>query len=83
MLNNRLVRVAVGSVLGLLAACGGEKAGTPADSTAPKKMRVALLTPGPISDKSWNGIAHEGLLAIRDSLGAAIVERRKPVFSGK
>jgi len=69
MFTNRLARVAVCSLLSLLAACGGEKAGTPADSTAPKKMRVAL-TPGPISDKSWNGIAHEGLLAIRDSLGA-------------
>ena len=70
MLTNRLARVAVCSLISLLAACGGEKTGTPADSTAPKKMRVALLTPGPISDKSWNGIAHEGLLAIRDSLGA-------------
>ena len=70
MLTNRLTRVAVCSLVTLLAACGGEKTGTPADSTAPKNMRVALLTPGPISDKSWNGIAHEGLLAIRDSLGA-------------
>jgi len=70
MITNRLTRVAVCSILTLLAACGGEKAGTAASSTAPKKMRVALLTPGPISDKSWNGIAHEGLLAIRDSLGA-------------
>ena len=70
MPNTLLVRVAVGSLLGLLAACGGDKTGSTPDSTATKKMRVALLTPGPISDKSWNGIAHEGLLAIRDSLGA-------------
>lgn len=35
-------------------------------------FRVALLTPGPISDKSWNGGAYDGLLAIRDSLGAEI-----------
>lgn len=35
-------------------------------------FKVALLTPGPISDKSWNGGAYEGLLAIRDSLGAEI-----------
>lgn len=71
MLTNRFSRVAVGALLGLLVACGGEKAGSAADSTgANKKMRVALLTPGPISDKSWNGIAHDGLLAIRDSLGA-------------
>jgi basic membrane lipoprotein Med (substrate-binding protein (PBP1-ABC) superfamily) len=70
MLKNHLTTIAAGAMLGLLAACAGEKAGTTADSTGTKKMRVALLTPGPISDKSWNGIAHEGLLAIRDSLGA-------------
>jgi len=70
MPNSRFTRVAVGSVVALLAACGGDTAANTADSTAARKMRVALLTPGPISDKSWNGIAHEGLLAIRDSLGA-------------
>jgi basic membrane lipoprotein Med (substrate-binding protein (PBP1-ABC) superfamily) len=35
-------------------------------------FRVALLTPGPISDRSWNGGAYDGLVAIRDSLGAQI-----------
>ncbi len=70
MPNSRFTRFAVGSVIALLAACGGDTAANTADSTAARKMRVALLTPGPISDKSWNGIAHEGLLAIRDSLGA-------------
>src|SRR6185312_6062431 len=33
---------------------------------------VALLTPGPVSDQSWNGGAYDGLLRIRDSLGAKI-----------
>jgi basic membrane protein A len=33
---------------------------------------VALLTPGPISDQSWNGGAYAGLIRIRDSLGARI-----------
>lgn len=46
------------------------------DSTTKKgngnSFKVALLTPGPISDKSWNGGAYAGLLAIRDSLGAQI-----------
>jgi basic membrane protein A len=37
-----------------------------------KPFKVALLTPGPISDKSWNGGAYEGLMAIRDSLGAEV-----------
>ena len=56
----------------LATACGGTRESAAADTArgGAKTLRVALLTPGPISDKSWNGIAHEGLLAVRDSLGA-------------
>lgn len=39
---------------------------------ATPQFRVGLLTPGPISDKSWNGSAFIGLERIRDSLGAVI-----------
>ena len=64
-----------------VAACGraGERSGagdsareasTAGGSGGP--FRVALLTPGPISDQSWNGGAYAGLLAIRDSLGAQV-----------
>jgi basic membrane protein A and related proteins len=35
-------------------------------------FRVALLTPGPVSDQAWNAGAYNGLLRIRDSLGAEI-----------
>ena len=52
----------------LLAACGGD----PAPPTDDATFKVALLTPGPISDRPWNGGAYEGLLAVRDSLGAEI-----------
>lgn len=43
-------------------------------------FRVALLTPGPISDQAWNGDAYRGLLAIRDSVGASIshIQTRTP-----
>lgn len=43
-------------------------------------FRVALLTPGSISDQSWNSGAYAGLLRIRDSLGAVIshIETRTP-----
>ncbi|MEP6507155.1 MAG: BMP family protein [Gemmatimonadales bacterium] len=41
-------------------------------STTSNTFKVALLTPGPISDRSWNGGAYEGLMAIRDSLGAQV-----------
>ena len=42
------------------------------DSSRAHQFRVALLTPGPISDQSWNGGAYQGLLRVRDSLGAAV-----------
>jgi basic membrane protein A and related proteins len=45
-----------------------------------KSFKVALLTPGPISDQAWNAAAYRGLLRIRDSLGAQIsnVETKTP-----
>ncbi len=52
--------------LSLVAACGH---GGSRDEEA---FRVALLTPGPISDRSWNASAYQGLERIRDSLGAQI-----------
>ena len=54
--------------------CGGKDTGQRAGETpkGTKPFRVALLTPGPISDQSWNGGAYQGLLRIRDSLGAQI-----------
>jgi basic membrane lipoprotein Med (substrate-binding protein (PBP1-ABC) superfamily) len=43
-------------------------------------FKVALLSPGPISDAGWNAAAYDGLLAIRDQLGAEVsqVETRTP-----
>lgn len=65
----------------LLLACGGGDSRVAGDSgaTAPS-FKVALLTPGPISDQSWNGAAYAGLERIRDSLGAAIshIQTRTP-----
>jgi len=47
--------------------------GRPAAESATKsEFRVALLTPGPISDQAWNAAAYRGLERIRDSLGAEI-----------
>ena len=45
-----------------------DTAATKGDAT----FRVALLTPGPISDQSWNGGAYQGLMRIKDSLGASV-----------
>jgi basic membrane lipoprotein Med (substrate-binding protein (PBP1-ABC) superfamily) len=54
-----------------LTACAGGRE-TPAKQGEATKLKVALLTPGPISDQSWNGGAYAGLERIRDSLGASI-----------
>ena len=70
----RLAMMCQIGALALSAACaGGDRtpgqAGTPAGT---RSFRVALLTPGPISDQSWTGGAYQGLLRIRDSLGASV-----------
>jgi len=52
----------------LTVGCASRDAGSN-DETA---FRVALLTPGPITDQAWNSSAYTGLERIRDSLGAEI-----------
>ena len=70
-------RALVAGLLVLALACSGgdgraDSSGTAAGDTARsgRRMRVALLHPGPTSDNSWNWGASQGLLRIRDSLGA-------------
>src|SRR5437879_6266861 len=54
-------------------ACARDRASGRVDSAhTGKRFRVALLTPGPISDQSWNAGAYQGLMRIRDSLGADV-----------
>src|SRR6478609_7854593 len=62
------------TLLAVLGACSGTKDAALSDTTAiaGKPFRVALLTPGPISDQSWNGGAYQGLMRIKDSLGATV-----------
>lgn len=57
--------------IALVGACARNSDKPQSDGGA-KTFRVALLTPGPITDKSWNGGAYDGLVALRDSLGAEI-----------
>lgn len=45
------------------------------DSAAPKTekpFKVALLTPGPVSDAGWSAMAYDGLMAIKSDLGAEV-----------
>lgn len=71
------VAAVVACVLGNAVACSGDRKEGLSETndgraTRTQAFRVALLTPGPISDRSWNGGAFDGLIAIRDSLGATI-----------
>jgi basic membrane lipoprotein Med (substrate-binding protein (PBP1-ABC) superfamily) len=72
------------AVFALLTACSRSapagKSETAATSKTDSNFKVALLTPGPVSDQSWNGGAYQGLLEIRDSLGAHIsnIETKTP-----
>ncbi len=55
-------------------ACGSGGDTSKNDTAQPTaaSFKVALLTPGPISDQSWNGGAYAGLLRVRDSLSASV-----------
>src|SRR3954471_4766469 len=70
-----VVRCAVGIALSsVVVGCAQKDSSSDSASakTARSSFKVALLTPGPISDQSWNGGAYKGLTWIRDSLGAQI-----------
>ena len=53
------------------AACGGNRSDA-SNRANRSELKVALLTPGSISDQSWNGGAYQGLMRIKDSLGAQV-----------
>ncbi len=62
---------------GLIGGCSSTP--TTSDPTKPaetknesSEFKVALLTPGPISDSGWSAMAYEGLKAIESDLGAKV-----------
>lgn len=72
---DRRFSTAIHILLATTVACGGGKrdaGGASAGAATRGEFKVALLTPGAISDQSWNGGAYQGLLRIRDSLGAKV-----------
>lgn len=78
MVRRAAVSLAGGFLLAVASGCGPEGAapGSPPVAT----FRVALLTPGSISDGGWNQSAFEGLGRIRSELGAEVsnVETKTP-----
>ena len=66
---------------GLLLGCNGDNSGSSAPTTTngekpaadgKKTLKVALLTPGPISDAGWSALAYEGLQGVKTELGAEV-----------
>src|SRR5690348_15779260 len=66
---SKLFTIGVAFAISACAKSDTKSADAPAANSS---FKVALLTPGPISDQSWNGGAYKGLTWIRDSLGAQI-----------
>jgi basic membrane protein A len=80
MLTNYRLVSAFCLLLLALSACQRDGKQTPGAAATPaatalaaQPFKVALLSPGPVSDAGWNALAYEGLLAIRDQLGATEV----------
>jgi basic membrane lipoprotein Med (substrate-binding protein (PBP1-ABC) superfamily) len=65
----RLPSLVLSLAAALVTGCGpSDRAASDADAP----FQAALLTAGPVSDAGWYAGAYEGLLMIRDSLGAAV-----------
>lgn len=66
-------------LLGILAGCTQQAAPDSPEQTGSNtlkpvegQLKVALLTPGPITDKGWSELAYKGLKAVESQLGAEI-----------
>lgn len=65
------------ALAGCSAAPSGGAASTAAGSTAAAEskggdFKVALLTPGPVSDAGWSALAYDGLQKVKTELGATV-----------
>ena len=84
----RIERLAIGATAAcaallllsaVLTGCGGGHRG--GSETPPQNsFKVALLTPGPVSDAGWNAAAFDGLQLVKRELGAetAMVQTQSP-----
>lgn len=68
--------VTLGLLVLLVGCSGGLKQGTESKEVKDDgTFKVALLTPGSISDSGWNAMAYEGLMAIKADLGAEVANK--------
>jgi basic membrane protein A and related proteins len=77
IVGNAAAPIVLNISVGIILACGGKDGSSAATSGS---FKVALLTPGPVSDQSWNGSAYAGLMRVKDSLGASVshIQTRTP-----
>jgi len=73
MRRDRLLACAV-PLLAIILGCHRESESTSSAAPTAPRFKVALLSPGPVSDAGWNALAYEGLLLIRDQLGAEVAQ---------
>jgi basic membrane lipoprotein Med (substrate-binding protein (PBP1-ABC) superfamily) len=66
------------AIISIGTACQSKRARS--NELATGSFRVALLTPGPVSDAGWNAAAYDGMQLIRRQLGAqtALVQTTSP-----
>lgn len=73
-MNKLSICLLIAGVTAILVACG--------DAPAPdqKAFKVALLSPGPVSDAGWNAQAYAGLMRIKNELDAQVsqIETKSP-----
>lgn len=79
--NKLFALLAVGLVLGCASNEGGGSA-TPTAGKSESEFKVALLTPGPVSDAGWSAMAYEGLQAIKTDMNAT-VDNQEAADAGK
>ncbi len=75
---NKPLRIAI--LLVIVAGLSLPGCSRPRHGSGPSAFRVALLTPGPVSDAGWNAAAFDGLELVKKKLGAqiALVQTRSP-----
>lgn len=66
--------VAAFALVALMAGCAPTDSNGDAASSE-RAFRVALITPGPVSDAGWSAMAYDGLMAIQEELGAEVANR--------
>lgn len=54
---------------------GGTTGSTAATGSSDKPFKVALLTPGPISDAGWSAMAYEGLTGVKEAMNAEVANQ--------